>query len=537
MSHAQTAPAVDPGAAAMPRKQALLVFIGLMLAMLLGTLDTQIVATAMPTISGDLGGVSQFAWVSTAYLLTFSVTTPLYGKLGDLLGRKRVFVFAIVVFLIGSVLCGAAGSMTQLIVYRAVQGVGAGGLTVSIFAILGDLFSPREGARYQSYATGTFAVSSVSGPLLGGLITDHLGWRWAFYINMPVGALALFMVVSFLSLPARRGTPRIDYAGIVALGGAVSCLVLLTNWAGSEYAWGSSVIVSLAVATLVLGGLWFGAERRAAEPVVPLRMFGSSTFNISNVVAFVGGFISIGALNYLALYLQMVTGTSSQNAGLLMLPMTAGMLLATMGTGHFMTKTGQYKWYPAASMAVSSLALYLLSTMTNSTSFAVASAFMAVLGLGAGLSQQVTVVVSQSAVELRDIGAATSTVTFTRMLGTSLGASLFGVILNNGLAEHSSKLTKGASISPEAVQRLPEAARDAYTSAYADALSSVFLTALPLTLTGLVVALFLKKLPLRSGGGPGRGPAGPGKAEGNVPHPANSPDTSASRENPEKGTA
>ncbi|RAJ61652.1 EmrB/QacA subfamily drug resistance transporter [Streptomyces sp. Amel2xB2] len=504
MSRAQAAAAEQPGKASLPRKQAILVFIGLMLAMLLGTLDTQIVATAMPTISGDLGGVEQFAWVSTAYLLTFSVTTPLYGKLGDLLGRKRVFIFAIAVFLLGSVLCGAAGSMTQLIVYRAVQGVGAGGLTVSIFAILGDLFSPREGARYQSYATGTFAVSSVSGPLLGGLITDHLGWRWAFYINMPVGALALFMVVSFLTLPARRGTPRIDYTGIIALGGAVSCLVLLTNWAGSAYAWGSAVIMGLGGATLALGLIWFFAERRAPEPVVPLRMFGSSTFNISNVVAFVGGFISIGALNYLALYLQMVTGTSPQNAGLLMLPMTAGMLLATMGTGHFMSKTGQYKWYPVASMAVSGLALYLLSTMTNSTSFVLASAFMAVLGLGAGLSQQVTVVASQSAVGFQDIGAATSTVTFTRMLGTSLGASLFGVILNSGLADQGSKLSKGASISPQAVQHLPEAVKNAYTSAYADALSTVFLTALPFTVVGLVVALFLKKVPLRSGGGPGK---------------------------------
>ncbi|WP_432251585.1 MDR family MFS transporter [Streptomyces sp. HNM1019] len=505
MSRAQSAHAVDIEKAPPPRQQAVLVFLGLMLAMLLGTLDTQIVATAMPTISGDLGGLEQFAWVSTAYLLTFSVTTPLYGKLGDLLGRKRVFVFAIVVFLIGSALCGAAGSMTQLIVFRAVQGVGGGGLTVSIFAILGDLFSPREGARYQSYATATFAVSAVSGPLLGGLITDHLGWRWVFFVNMPVGAIALLMVAVFLPPPGRRGTPRVDYAGIVTLGGAVSCLVLLTNWAGTAYAWGSTVIVGLAVAVLALGLLWFAAERRAAEPVVPLRMFTSSTFTISNAVAFVGGFISIGALNYLALYLQMVTGTSPQNAGLLMLPMTAGMLLATMATGHYMAATGQYKWFPAASMAVSAVALYLLSTMTAGTGFAAASAFMAVLGLGAGLSQQVTVVASQSAVEVRDIGAATATVTFARMLGTSLGASVFGAILNHGLAGRTVELGEGASISPEAVRRMTEAARDAYTSAYADSLSTVFLTALPLTLVGLVCALFLKKLPLRAGGGPGGG--------------------------------
>ncbi|MGP3927953.1 MDR family MFS transporter [Streptomyces sp. 8N616] len=509
MSRAQSAPAVDGAESPPPRKQAVPVFIGLMLAMLLGTLDTQIVATAMPTISGDLGGVVQFAWVSTAYLLTFSVATPLYGKLGDLFGRKRVFLFAIAIFLVGSALCGAAGSMTQLIVFRAVQGVGGGGLTVSIFAILGDLFSPREGARYQSYATATFAVSSVSGPVLGGLITDHLGWRWAFFINMPVGAIALLMVIAFLSLPDRRGTPRVDYVGIVTLGGAVSCLVLLTNWAGTAYAWGSTVIIGLAVAAPALGLLWFAAERRAAEPVVPLRMFGSSTFTLSNIVAFIGGFISIGALNYLALYLQMVTGTSPQNAGLLMLPMTAGMLLATMTTGHFMAKTGQYKWYPAASMATSALALYLLSTMTSSTSFAVASAFMAMLGLGAGLSQQVTVLASQSAVEPRDIGAATSTVTFTRMLGTSIGASALGAILNNGLADHASNLSHGASISPEAVRRLPPPAQDAYASAFADSLSTVFLTALPLALAGLAFALFLKKLPLRSrrdrrAGGPDR---------------------------------
>jgi EmrB/QacA subfamily drug resistance transporter len=465
-------------------RRTLAVFGGLMLAMLVATLDTQIVATALPSIARNLGGIGQFAWVSTAYLLTLSVSTLLAGKLGDLLGRKPVLLAAIGIFLAGSAACGAAGSMSELIAFRAIQGIGGGGITVTVFAVLGDLFEPRQRARFQGYSMAVFAVSSVTGPLIGGLITDHLGWRWVFYVNLPVGLVAAAITTRLLTrtaAPAASGTRiRIDYAGITVLAAAITCLVLLANWAGTRYAWTSATIAGLALAAVSLLAAFSVIERRAAEPVIPPRLLRESTVAISTIVAFAAGFVGLGALNYLSLFLQRVTGTSAQDAGLLLLPLTAGLLVASVTAGQLISRTGRYRRYPAASMAVAAVATYLLSTMDADTSLVIAAIFLGILGLGIGLSQNVVVLAAQASAPPHQLGAATSVVTFARILGASFGIAAFGAVLNHGLAASSGR---------------------ASPAAYAHALSGVFLTAIPVLLAGLAVSLLLKNVPLRQRGG------------------------------------
>lgn len=463
--------------------RALAVFGGLMLAMLVATLDTQIVATALPAIARNLSGIGQFAWVSTAYLLTLSVSTLLAGRLGDLLGRKPVLLAAIGVFLTGSAACGAAGSMSELIACRAIQGIGGGGITVSVFAVLGDLFEPRQRARFQGYSMAVFAVSSVTGPLIGGLITDHLGWRWVFYINLPVGLASAAILTRLLTRsasPASGTRSRIDYAGITVIAAAITCLVLLANWAGTRYAWTSATIAGLALGAVSLLAAFSVIERRAAEPVIPPRLLRNSTVAISTVVAFAAGFVGLGALNYLSLFLQRVTGTSAQSAGLLLLPLTAGLLAASVTAGQLISRTGRYRWYPAASMAVAAVAAYLLSTMDAMTSLVISAIFLGILGLGIGLSQNVVVLAAQASAPQHQLGAATSVVTFARTLGASFGIAAFGAVLNHGLAASSGR---------------------ASPAAYAHALSGVFLTAIPVLLAGLAASLLLKNVPLRQRGG------------------------------------
>jgi EmrB/QacA subfamily drug resistance transporter len=464
----------------------LLVFAGLMTAMLMATLDTQVVATALPSVVADLGGIGQFAWVSTGYLLTLSISTLLLGKLGDQFGRKNMLLATIAIFLAGSAACGAAGSMGQLIAFRAIQGSGGGGITVTVFALLGDLFEPRQRARYQGYSMAVFAVSSVTGPLIGGLITDHLGWRWVFYINLPLGALAVAIISRRLAAPTRPrpgGGPlrQVDFPGIATLSAATVCLLLTATWAGTRYAWSSPTVVGLAAAAIALLAVFGLIERRAAEPVIPLHLITDSTVAICTAVAFVAGFVVPGILNYLSLYLQRVSHASPQGAGLLLLPLTAGLLVASITVGQRISKTGQYRWYPAGSMATAAAGVYLLSTMSAATNHLASASFLAVLGLGTGLSQNVVLLAAQASAPLAEIGVATSVITFARTLGTSVGIAIFGAVLNHSLAQ---------SASPAA------------PSAYADALSKVFRTAIPVLAAGLLVSLFLKNLPLRQRGAP-----------------------------------
>lgn len=498
--------------AEMSRRHRLIVFGGLMLAGLMSSLDATVLSTALPAIVGDLGGLDRIAWVSTAYVLATGVTVPLSGRLGDQFGRRPVLLTGLAGFLAGSAACGAAPSMEWLIAFRVVQGAAAGCLTSSMFALTGDLFEPRERARYQGYSALIFAVSSVAGPLVGGFLTDHASWRWVFYVNLPLGLAAAAAVVLFLRLPRPRRRPRIDYPGIALLGAAVTCFTLLTSWAGTRYAWDSPEVAALAAASAALFALWVLAERRAAEPVIPPRLFLDRSFAVACAVAAVGGATGFGLAVYLPMFFQVVGRAEATRSGLLVLPMMAGLVVAAMGAGRRIARTGRYHRLPAASMALSAAGVALLATMDAGTPPAVAGCYMALLGFGAGLSQQVVVLIAQNAAPYRDLGAASSGVFASRMLGTAAGMAVFGAVVSSRFAEEIGRRLPegrvppfGDAVRPEVLATLPGPVRDGVAEAFAAAFSDVFLTALPVLAAGLAAALFLRHVPLKP-----RGPRGGG---------------------------
>ena len=494
---------VAPEAENLSHRSILLIFGGLMLGMLLAALDQTIVATALPTITGELGGLEHLAWVVTAYLLASTVSTPLWGKLGDLFGRKRLFQAAIVVFLIGSVLSGAAGSMGQLIVFRAVQGLGGGGLIVLAQAIIGDIVSPRERGRYQGYFGAVFGASSVAGPLLGGFFSDHLTWRWIFYINIPLGLAALLVTSAVLPATVRPTKPRIDYLGAVLLATSVTCFVLLTTWGGSEYEWDSPTIIGLGVAAAVGLTLFILVERRVPEPVLPPRLFGVRTFRISTSVSFIVGMAMFGAISFLPLFLQLVRGVSATDSGLVLIPLMLGMICASMVAGQVITRTGRYRIFPITGTAVAAGGLFLLSTMSADTTSFRAGAYMVVLGIGIGLTMQTMVLATQNAVPATDLGVATASVSFFRSVGGSVGVAIFGAVFNSQLATQLARVLPGTAsgLTPDEVRRLPATAADLYIDAAAEALTGVFLIGAPILLVGCGLTWLLKELPLRSSTG------------------------------------
>ncbi|HEX5595145.1 MAG TPA: MDR family MFS transporter [Micromonosporaceae bacterium] len=483
-----------------------LLFTGLVLSMLLAALNQTVLSTALPTMVGELHGVDQMLWVITAYILASTVVMPAYGKLGDLIGRKGLLIAAIVLFVVGSVFGALAKNMSWLIVGRAIQGLGGGGLMILAQAIIADVIPARERGKYMGAMGGVFAFSSVAGPLLGGWFTEGPGWRWAFWINIPLGAIAVLAAIFFLRLP--KGSmvrPRVDYAGMGLLGIATTCLILVSTWGGGQYAWTSPTILGLVAGTILAGIAFVLVERRAAEPIVPLHLFRDLNFNLSTFGGLIIGIAMFGAIAYLPTYLQMVTGASATVAGLLMIPMMGALLLTSMLSGFYVSRTGRYKWLTIAGSVFVAVALVLFSTLTVDTPVWVICVYLAVMGAGLGPGMQLLVLIVQNSFPAAEVGTATAANNFFRQIGASLGAGIVGSVFAARLVQLlAERLPAGAgagtgemkSFTPELVNSLPDALRRPIIESYNDALAPIFLYVLPLVIVATVLFCFIKEKPL-----------------------------------------
>ncbi|MZD04496.1 DHA2 family efflux MFS transporter permease subunit [Streptomyces sp. SID5785] len=497
------------------------VLMALMIAMLLAMLDNMIVGTAMPTIVGELGGLEHLSWVVTAYTLATAASTPIWGKVGDMYGRKGAFLTSIVIFLIGSATSGMAQDMGQLIAFRAIQGLGAGGLMVGVMAIIGDLIPPRERGKYQGMMAGVMALAMIGGPLVGGTITDHLGWRWAFYINLPIGAVALVMITAVLHLPKKRSSGKIDYLGAALLTIGITSIVLVTTWGGSEYAWNSAVIMELAgIGVAALVGFVF-SQTRAAEPIMPLHIFRSRNFTLMSVIGFITGFVMFGAVLFLPLYQQSVQGASATNSGLLLLPMLLAMMVVSLIAGRVTTNTGRYKVFPIVGSVLMVGGLFLLAQMDTDTSRFTSGLYMAVLGAGMGCLMQITMLVAQNSVEMKDMGVASSSTTLFRTLGSSFGVAIMGALFNNRVQDVMQEkagalggkaMEQSAQLDAASLAKLPVPVREAYQFAVSSGTHSAFLLGAVIAVGALVAAVFVKEVALR-GAGPDKGGSAPEDAK------------------------
>jgi EmrB/QacA subfamily drug resistance transporter len=508
-------------------RQILLVMSGLMLGLFLAALDQTIVSTALPTIVGDFHRSNLLSWVITAYLLASTASTPLWGKVGDLYGRKRVFQLAIVVFLVASALCGASQNMFELIAFRGLQGVGGGGLLSLAFAIIGDVIPPRERGRYQGYFGAVFGVSSVVGPLAGGFAVDDLSWRYIFYVNLPLGIVALIVTNRVLRLPTRKREVKIDWQGALLLVAGVSCILLATQFGGTSYPWGSWQVIGLfALGAVIIAGFAF-REAKAPEPILPLDLFRIQIFTVANIIAFVSGIAMFGALAFLPQYLQLVHGVSATESGLLLLPLLVGLLAMSISSGLYISRTGRYRWFPLAGTIGVTIGLVLLTRLGAHTSLLVVSLDILVFGLGLGLFMQVLTLVVQNAVPMRQLGVATSSVTFFRSMGGAIGASALGAVLTAGIAAEFPVYLPRADLvaggnngnkvsqliqSPavlDALKRTNPALHEGIIQAYSHAIDRLFIAAVPVSVLSVIAALFIRQVKLRtSNTTPAPAPAG-----------------------------
>jgi len=486
------------------RREVLIILPGLLLAIMLAMLDQLVVSTALPRIVGDLGGVTHLSWVVTSYVLASTVTTPLYGKLGDLYGRKRWLMIAIVIFLAGSALSGLAHSMDQLIAFRALQGLGAGGLLTGAIATIGDMVSPRERGQYMGYIMGVMTLAMVAGPLVGGYITDNLSWRWIFYINMPIGGLALVYLAATMHMSRRRVEHKIDYAGAATLAIAATSIILMTTWGGTQYAWGSVQVIGLAALAIVGTAAFLAIEARAAEPILPLQVFRNRNFSLAIAMSFLLGLVLFGALTFLPLYQQTVQHLSATQSGLMLIPMMLGSTVTALIAGQVTTKTGRYKALPIIGAGVMTAGMYLLTGIGLHTSLLTIGIYFAVIGLGMGFLMQITTLVAQNSVAPQEMGVASSSRTFFQQIGGSIGVAAFGAVfarrLVGSLTAHlpgAHLSVKGAQLNPATVNHLPPLVRADFFVAITHAVTGVFWLVVPAAAGVFVLAWLIKEVPLR----------------------------------------